>query len=85
MMSTLLKFATLAFALTTLCSAQDGLSIRNQKNQKWPAAEAQKIYVSACFVVQQEFGRSIPLAPKVTLVRCRQERGLVCRRGGQAH
>ena len=67
-MSTLLKFATVALALTTLCSAQDGLSIRNQKNQKWPAAEAQKIYVSACSEVRQEFGRSIPLAPKVTLV-----------------
>lgn len=67
-MCTLLKFATLALAFTTLCSAQDGLSIRNRKNQKWPAAEAQKIYVSACSVVQQEFGRSIPLAPKVTLV-----------------
>jgi hypothetical protein len=50
------------------CSEQDELSVQNRKNQKWPAAEAQKIYLSACSVVQREFGRTTPLAPQVTLV-----------------
>ena len=67
-MSTILKFATFVLAFATVCSAQSGLSVRNKKNQKWPAAEAQRIYLSACSVVQGEFGGKIPLAPQVTLV-----------------
>ena len=47
---------------------QDRLSVRNTKNQKWPAAEAEKIYRSACSVVQGEFGRILPIAPEVMLV-----------------
>jgi hypothetical protein len=67
-MSTAAKFAGFVSAFAGLCSAQDGLGVRNRKSQKWPAAEAERIYSSACSVVQQEFGRTIPLAPKVTLV-----------------
>ena len=67
-MSTILKFATFVLAFATVCTAQSGLSVRNRKNQKWPAAEAQKIYLSACSVVQREFARTIPLSPQVTLV-----------------
>ena len=62
------KLAGFILAFAGVCSAQDGLSVRNRKPQKWPAAEAQRIYSSACSVVQQEFGHTIPLAPKVTLV-----------------
>lgn len=67
-MNTAVKLAGFVLALTTACSAQDGLSVRNRKNQKWPAAEAQKIYLSACSAVQREFGRTTRLAPQVTLV-----------------
>jgi hypothetical protein len=67
-MSIAVKFVTFVLALATACSAQDGLRIRNSGNQKWPAGEAQKIYLSACSAVQQEFGRTLPLAPQVTLV-----------------
>lgn len=67
-MSTIRKFATLVSTLATVCSAQSGLSVRSRKNQKWTAAEAQKIYLSACSVVQREFGRTIPLSPQATLV-----------------
>lgn len=67
-MTTAVKLAVFALTLATVCSAQDGLSIRNKGNQKWPAAEAQKIYFSACSVVQQEFGRTLPFAPQVRLV-----------------
>jgi len=52
----------------TACFAQEGLIVQTQGKQKWPAAEAQKIYLSACSVVQQEFGNSRPVAPRVTLV-----------------
>ena len=67
-MSTAVKFAGLVLALATACSAQDGLSVRNSGKQKWPPGDAQKIYLSACSAVQQEFGRTVPLAPRVTLV-----------------
>ena len=67
-MTTVVKLAGFVLALATACSGQDALRIRNTGNQKWPAGEAQKIYLSACSAVQQEFGRTLPLAPKVTLV-----------------
>ena len=52
----------------TACLAQDGLAVQSKGKQKWPAAEAQKIYLSACSVVQREFGSNRPVAPRVTLV-----------------
>ena len=67
-MSTAMKFATLVLAFATVCPAQDGLTVRNTGHQKWSAAEAQKIYISAWSIVQQEFGRTLPLAPRVNLV-----------------
>jgi hypothetical protein len=68
-MSTAVKLAGFFLVLATACSAQDGLNVRNRKNQKWPATEAQKIYLSACSVVQREFGRTTtPPAPQLTLV-----------------
>ena len=67
-MITGVKLAAFVLALTTACSAQDGLTVQNRGNQKWPAAEAEKIYRSACAVVQHEFGRTLPLAPPVMLV-----------------
>lgn len=53
---------------TIASAAQEGLIIRNEANQKWPSAEAQKVYLSACAVVQREFGISRELRPQVTLV-----------------
>ena len=62
-MSTVVKLVGIVLALATACSGQDALRIRNTGNQKWPAGEAQKIYLSACSAVQQEFGCTLPLAP----------------------
>ena len=63
-----IKFAGIVLALATACSAQEGLKVQSTGNQKWPAAEAQKIYLSACSAVQREFGGNRNLAPQVTLV-----------------
>lgn len=63
-----LKFAISILALAGVCLAQDGLTIRSKGKQKWPAGEVQKIYLSACSVVQREFGGNRPVAPRVTLV-----------------
>ncbi len=54
--------------LATVFLAQEGLTVQNKGKQKWPAAEAQKIYLSACSVVQREFGGNRSVAPTVTLV-----------------
>ena len=70
----LLKFRNLLvlvaalFLLTSISPAQGGLTVRNDENQEWPSAEAGKIYLSACAVVQREFGTSRELRPRVTLV-----------------
>lgn len=68
-MSTSVKLMGFVLALATACSAQDGLSVRNRTNQRWAEAEAHKIYLSACAVVQREFSHTLPLARKVTLVQ----------------
>jgi hypothetical protein len=44
------------------------LTVQNKGKQKWSAAQAQKIYLSACSAVQREFGSNRPVAPRVTLV-----------------
>ena len=51
-----LRFLIVLLILTTACLAQEGLTVQSKGKQKWPAAEANKIYLSACSVVQREFG-----------------------------
>ena len=43
-------------------------TIRNTRNRNVPYAEIQTIYLSACRVVEQEFSRSEPLRPRLTLL-----------------
>ncbi len=54
--------------LATACLAQEGLTVHSKGKQKWPAAEAQKIYLSACSVVQRELGANRSVMRSVTLV-----------------
>ena len=56
--------------LVTYGVAQDGLTIQSKTKPKPPqlSEQAQNIYLSACATVQQEFGRSHPPRPEVTLV-----------------
>ena len=61
-------FVILLLSLTTVSLAQEGLTVQSKGKQKLPVAEAQKIYFSACAVVQREFGAPRPLMPRVTLV-----------------
>ena len=48
--------------------AQDLVTVHTHGKQNWPAAEADKIYLSACSAVQQEFSIHRPVRPRVTLV-----------------
>jgi hypothetical protein len=67
-MTNRLRCLIVVLILATACLAQDGSTVQGKGNQKWPAAEAQKIYVSACSAGQREFGGHRRIAPRVTLV-----------------
>jgi hypothetical protein len=49
---------------------EDGalFTIHSARNQTAPYGEAQTIYLSACRVVEQEFSRTEPIRPRVTLL-----------------
>jgi hypothetical protein len=63
-----LRFAIVVLSLTTACFTQERLTVHSKGKQKWPDAEAQKIYVSACSAVQREFGAGRSVVPQITLV-----------------
>lgn len=63
-----IRFAIVTAILTTACLAQESFTVRNDGKQQWPAAEAQKLYDSACIVVQQQFGAGHKVRPQFTLV-----------------
>lgn len=63
-----MKFSISVLVLTTACLAQQGMIVHFKGKQKWPAAEAEKIYLSACSAVQHEFGSNRAVRPQVTVV-----------------
>lgn len=42
--------------LSGACLAQEGLALQPRNKQKIPVAGTQQIYLSACSVIQKEFG-----------------------------
>ena len=67
-MFTAVKFTISVLALAAVCLAQDGLTIDNKHKERVSAPEVEKIYSSACSVVQREFDLGHPLHPQVRLV-----------------
>jgi hypothetical protein len=67
-MLTAVKFTISVLALAAACLAQDGLTIDNRHKRRVSAPEVEKIYSSACSVVQREFDSRHPLHPQVRLV-----------------
>lgn len=63
-----LRWGIVVLTLTTVCLAQEGLTVHTKGKQKWPAAEAEKIYLSACSAVQREFGSNRAIRPQVNIV-----------------
>lgn len=63
-----LKSVIATLLVASSCFAQEGLTIRARNKQKVPAAEAEKIYFSACSVIQREFGGNRVPRPQVTLI-----------------
>ncbi len=62
------KLASALLIMATTCLAQAGLTVHSKGKHKWPAAEAEKIYVSACSLVQRDFGNGHAVMPVITLV-----------------
>jgi len=67
-MVTAVKFVISALALAGASWAQDGLTIDNRHKERLSTPEAEKIYSSACSVVEREFDIKHPLHPQVRLV-----------------
>ena len=66
-MLTRVKFVISVLALAGTGLAQDGLRIENKHQERVSTPEAEKIYSSACSVVEREFNIN-PLHPRVRLV-----------------
>jgi hypothetical protein len=62
------KLGIAVVALAAVCLAQEGLTINNKHKERVSTPEAEKIYSSACSVVQREFDVRHPLHPQVRLV-----------------
>lgn len=67
-MLTALRFAISVLALAGVGLAQNGLTIDNKHKERLSTPEVEKIYSSACSVVEREFDIKHPLHPQVRLV-----------------
>jgi hypothetical protein len=67
-MTKISKITVVVLVLAGACAAQNLLEVRVKGKQRWPAGEADKLYLSACSAVQREFGGAQPIRPKLTLV-----------------
>lgn len=68
-MKTFLNVAVLVLTLITACLGQETLvSVKSKGKQRWSPAEIDKIYLSACSALEQEFGDKGSVTPQVTLV-----------------
>lgn len=67
-MLTAVRFAISVLALAGVGLAQDGLTIDNKHKERLSTPEVEKIYSSACSVVEREFDIKHPLHPQVRLV-----------------
>jgi hypothetical protein len=50
------RLTVVVFLLAAGCWSQNLLTVQVKGKQKWPAEEADKLYLSACSAVQREFG-----------------------------
>lgn len=67
-MKKVLRFAIVVLAIGSGCSAQTLVTVRGKGAQKWPAEEADKLYLAACSSVERDWGGDRVLRPKVTVV-----------------
>lgn len=76
-MKNLFRVVVVALTLIPVCRAQEALvAVISKGNQKWPAAEVDKIYLSACSAVQKEFGGNSTAGTRLKLVLGAEKNGV---------
>lgn len=70
------KLSVSILLLAGVCLAQEAFDVQNKGLHKWPEEEAQKIYASACTVVEREFSTHHNVRPRFTLVLGAEKNGL---------
>jgi hypothetical protein len=63
-----IRLGAAVLLLATAGRAQGGFTVDSKGKDQWPATEAQKIYDSACAVVEQELGGNRIVRPQFKLV-----------------
>jgi len=72
-----LMFAVLILMCSGACVAQDEVTVQLKgKKQTWPADDIQRLYLSACSVVQREYGQTRTPKPKVTVILGAESNGV---------
>ncbi len=66
--TTLVQAIVVALVLAQLGFSQTLFDVRNPKNQKWPEAEANRVYMSTARVIAAEFKLSQPIYAHFTLI-----------------
>lgn len=67
-MSKILLSAIVVLAFAAGGSAQTLVTVQGKGAAKWPADEANRIYLAACSGVEREWGRTQAIRPKITVV-----------------
>ena len=62
------RLTVVVFVLAGCCWSQNLLTVEAKGKQKWPAEEADKLYLSACSAIQREFRGTRPVRPQIKLV-----------------
>lgn len=75
-MSSAVRLTISILILTGVGFAQEAFDVHNTGKHQWPPEEAQKIYNSACAVVEREFGTQHTVRPRFTLVLGADTNGL---------
>ena len=67
-MTKIFKIAIVLCGLASGCWGQNLFGVQVKGRQKWPSAEADRLYLSACAAVQKEFRSPQPIRPQIILV-----------------
>jgi hypothetical protein len=67
-MTKIFKIVIVLCGLAAASWGQGLFDVQVKGRQRWPAAEAEKLYLSACAAVQKEFRSTRPMRPRITLV-----------------
>ena len=62
------RFIVMVLALAGACHAEGFMSVQTRGQQHWPPDEVNRLYLSACSAVEREFGGTLHVRPRLTLI-----------------